>query len=192
MSNSEDYESVSDNMLAPKIKKARLKAASVWEEYCHKRIPVVLNDIIQQLSIPTMGVNDIEVDGITRNDSNGCRILYKTNIPRVRQRFTVAHELGHAFLEHTSIFGDNEQFCNSSREKEANAFAGELLVPSADLKLFLSENKSLKDVMDRYDVSKETAMIAVSNNKLLKRITSSGLPIIEDKPLPQKLRHFLD
>lgn len=192
MSGSEDYESVSDDILSPKIKKARLKATSIWEEYCDKRIPVVINDIIQKAGIRTKGMNDIKVNGLTRNDSNGCIIIYRTTLPKVRQRFTVAHELGHNFLEHTSIFGDNEQFCNLSREKEADAFAGELLVPSSDLKSFLKENRSLKDVMDRYDVSKDVAMIAVSNNRLLKRITSSGLPVAETPVLPQEPRHFLN
>jgi hypothetical protein len=44
-----DYESIADDILKPKIKVAKLKALEIWEQYCHKRIPVVLNDIIQSI-----------------------------------------------------------------------------------------------------------------------------------------------
>lgn len=87
--------------------------------------------------------------------------------------------MGHIFLEHTSIFGDNEQFCNSSREREANEFAGELLIPSSDLKLFLTKDRTLKEVLDRYYVSREAALIAILNSRLLKKISSSGFLELE-------------
>ena len=50
----------------------------------------------------------------------------------VRQRFTLAHELGHHVLGHESVVdpsADLEGWSNDPREVEANRFASELLAP---------------------------------------------------------------
>ena len=52
----------------------------------------------------------------------------------VRQRFTLAHELGHHVLGHESVIdpsADLEGWSNDPREVEANRFAAELLAPRA-------------------------------------------------------------
>ena len=173
MSLSDEYQSVSDDILKPKIKIAELKAIELWENYCDRKIPVVLNDIIQKMAIPTVGMDNISTHGYTKTDSDGNTIIvYNKNIPPHRQRFTVAHELGHIALEHTSIFGDCDQYSKKSQEKEADAFAGELLIPSPDLKFFLKTPKSIQEIIDRYNTSKEVIFIAIQKNKLLKKIKS--------------------
>lgn len=62
---------------------------------------------------------------------------------RVRQRFSIAHELGHLHMGHEdididhgieAIFGDDDESYEKVQgdlEKEANAFAAELLMPKA-------------------------------------------------------------
>lgn len=66
--------------------------------------------------------------------------------PRVRRRFSIAHELGHVALGHehididhaiAAIFGDEDEAyekVDGDLEKEANAFAVELLMPRAWVK----------------------------------------------------------
>ena len=74
-------------------------------------------------------------------------------------------------LEHTSIFGDCNQFSRKSQEKEANIFAGELLVPSLDLKPFVKgDQRTIKNIMNRYWVSREVVFITLQNNNLLSKI----------------------
>jgi len=170
MTGNDNYESVSDEILKPKLKIAKLKAFETWESFCDKKIPVMLNDIVHKLGIPTTGM-DLSVDGYTRANSDGSiYILFNKNTSITRQRFTVAHEIGHIVLEHTSIFGDCNQYSKASQEKEADAFAGELLVPLSDLKLFLKTPKSIQEIVDRYIISKEVAFIAIQGNNLLKMV----------------------
>lgn len=52
-------------------------------------------------------------------------ILVGEHVPPDRQRFTMAHELGHAVMHKDAAGGEEEN--------EANAFAGEFLVPAASL-----------------------------------------------------------
>ena len=92
--------------------------------------------------------------------------MYNKLDPIVRRRFTVAHEIGHIVLEHIPREGVSEQVSKNAQEKEANVFASELLIPRADLKKFVAnKDKSLSDIKNRYEVSKEAATYAVMNTK---------------------------
>lgn len=167
-----DYQSVVDEILKPKTKMAKIKATGVWTQFCDKKIPIKINDIIQKIGVPTRQVESLSFDGITKVSSDGtfC-ILYNKDRPIVRKRFTLAHEIGHIVLEHVSIFGDCTQHSKRSQEVEANAFASELLVPAVDLKQFIKkQERTIQEVMDRYWVSKEVSWIAIMNNKLSGRI----------------------
>lgn len=169
-----DYESVADDISKPQTKKAQLKATEIWTSFCDKKIPIQLNDIIQKMGI-NIKDEDLTIDGCTKISNEGvCCILYSKNISRVRQRFTVAHEIGHIALEHTSIFGDCDQFSEKSQEKEADSFAGELLVPSSDIKKFVKEKTpTIQEVIDRYWISRDVAFIAIQNNRLLNKIKTA-------------------
>ena len=168
---SDEYISITDDMLKPKTKHAQQRATEIWSDFCDKRIPVRLNDIIQKLGIAIKSEN-LTIDGSTRMSNDGiCCVLYSKNISVVRQRFTVAHEIGHIVLEHVPILGDCEQLSKKSQDKEADSFAGELLVPSSDIKQFTKEQfPTIQNILDRYQVSKEVAFIAIQNNKLLNKI----------------------
>ncbi|NQU83363.1 MAG: ImmA/IrrE family metallo-endopeptidase [Parcubacteria group bacterium] len=166
-----EYDSVVDDILKPKTKNAQIKAMEIWNNFCNKKIPVRLDDIIQKMGIRIKD-EDLSADGYTRMGNDGiCCILYSRNISVVRQRFTVAHEIGHIVLEHIPILGNCSQFSQKSQEKEANVFAGELLIPSGDIKKFVKENSStIDDIMTRYWISRDTAIIAIQKNRLLNKI----------------------
>lgn len=65
-----------------------------------------------------------------------------SNAPKVRQRFTLAHELGHLILGVPAFVGEsiNEiQSYNSEEEKMVNQLAGKLLLPENKIKSFIPE-----------------------------------------------------
>lgn len=69
----------------------------------------------------------IQVDAIASwQDDTVPVILVGAHVPPDRQRFTVAHELGHAIM-HDEESGDEQ-------EREADAFAGEFLLPADSLR----------------------------------------------------------
>jgi len=71
------------------------------------------------------------VEGI----SGGPVISYNVLDPTLRQRFTIAHELGHYALQHGARFRDSTQSFSLANydpvEAAANKFAAELLMPAA-------------------------------------------------------------
>jgi Zn-dependent peptidase ImmA (M78 family) len=169
---------VDDNELAsPRYKFAQSEAFKLWETLGERKIPIKLNDIVKLMDVLVKEEDipsNIRSEGVTQMDSSGkCIIRYKKNMPIEVQRFTVAHELGHIILEHISFDGSSSQCSGNCQEQEANAFAGALLVPVKDLKVFLKKkDKSIDDIVTRYWISKNVATIAVIGNKLLNKIKS--------------------
>jgi hypothetical protein len=82
---------------------------------------------------------------------------------RVRHRFSIGHELGHASLGHRH--GETEV-----AEQEANAFAGALLVPRAWLKKDLEGSATIQALATRYEVSRDVIFIAAEGANLLERL----------------------
>lgn len=82
----------------------------------------------------------------------------------VVQRFTVAHELGHHFLR--SSHGSARH-----AETEANAFAGELLVPGPLLHAALADTTVSAELAERFQVSRTVLEIAADNHHVLGRLT---------------------
>jgi Zn-dependent peptidase ImmA (M78 family) len=76
-----------------------------------------------------------------------------------RQRFTIAHEIGH-YLKHSfknDFFEDQVFFRNGDTNKmetEANKFAAELLMPEPEFRKYISEHSaSVSDIAEHFHVS---------------------------------------
>lgn len=133
--------------------------------------PVMLNDVVNHVKMHfdlTVMSADLgaKVDGVHVMDGESVTIGYNKSHPRHRQRFTVAHELGHLLLGHTApgaIYIDPSS--NKPEEIEANTFAGELLVPLTMLKAH--RGKSAHDLAVLFDVSEEVIWIQLLQYKLV-------------------------
>jgi Zn-dependent peptidase ImmA (M78 family) len=98
--------------------------------------------------------------------------------PTVRQRFTVAHELGHAKLHANDHYdrefrrGPNSATATDPEEMDANAFAAELLMP-AD---WITERWApATDLTDNDWLVKTAREFGVSTQSLVYRIENLGL-----------------
>ena len=99
-------------------------------------------------------------------------IVVNSAHPPVRQRFTIAHELGHALLHHYSaphadgrlgvFFRDADSSKGSVRhEIEANQFAAELLMPEELIRMLFSRLQfDLADAADDEKALKAVARLA--------------------------------
>lgn len=120
--------------------------------------PINLNMIVKYLGIYAVstekaGKLNLKVSAFI--DINSKILVYNSNDSVVRQRFSVAHEIGHFVLNHKGV---NESFnINSSTpiEKEANIFAGEILIPYPEIKADLKAATNFDLLSEKYQVSKE-------------------------------------
>lgn len=88
----------------------------------------------QGIIIHFIDFKDLKISGVSFITPNGIPlIIINNNIPNSRKIFTIAHELGHLIMHYKGgIIGEDRD-----TEKEANKFASEFLVPTADIKFDL-------------------------------------------------------
>ncbi|SDP02416.1 protein of unknown function [Paenibacillus sp. yr247] len=139
---------------------ANLAVARNAARKIHKDLKLTFPVPIRELLIETYGftILDIEIDeeisALVDLDSKYIGLNNGHHINR--QRFTLAHELGHIILNHKDVrYTDHE---NSDKgkapfEKEADEFAAELLMPQHELKRVKS--KDIADLLAHFHVSKQ-------------------------------------
>ena len=94
----------------------------------------------------------------------------------MRQRFTLAHELGHLRLGHGGTPVDSTEILAGNtrdpREVQANAFAAELLAPRAGVQAMVSREPGLETVAaiaGRYGISMLAALYRLVTLRLTTR-----------------------
>jgi hypothetical protein len=106
-----------------------------------------------------------EVDGLVVQLGDGAAIGLDSKGQRTtgRRRFTLAHELGHHLLKHSSTFsvdfadaggtqGGSPTY-NWRHERAANEFAANLLMPAALVGAAYKKTPTVANLADRFDVS---------------------------------------
>lgn len=109
----------------------------VFQQYGITKTPYKFIKVICQNEnislIPVPGFSD-DIEAWIENIDGRYDILYNQNKIEERQNFTLAHELGHYFLQHLKqgSLVDNEESLtknNDEKECEANYFASNFLLP---------------------------------------------------------------
>lgn len=139
---------------------------------------ILLNNDMYKVPVDVIKIayaNDIKVyegdldkktSGAIRYDKNENKfeILVNKNDVKTRQRFTIAHELGHYFL-HKEFLKSEEIHIDimyratekldeeKEREKQVDYFAGALLMNRTLLEKLYRENNSIQDLAGIFDVS---------------------------------------
>ncbi len=110
------------------------------------------------------------IDGLvshkTRNEES--KIVVNKSSPETRQRFTIAHELGHILIPwHAGISVDTFEATlsggepvGSDDENEANKFAAELLLPSKIVRASLRTNSIARAVVELRSKAKVSIAVA--------------------------------
>jgi Zn-dependent peptidase ImmA (M78 family) len=167
--------------VAGRIGYARERARKLVVGIDMSQLPVDMRNVCEKL-----GMQYVEVDGFPPKLSALCvehaNTIYaavnRAHHPK-RKRFSLAHEIGHWVLGHTRQY-DNEgvtvdtppdpslmEVRNKDQEKEANEFAGELLVPLRLLKEAFPKHQDIEDLAEFFGVSKEVITIRLIAAKLV-------------------------
>ena len=138
-------------------------ANEVLKRYWDGRLPVNLHDIANQEYIRVVPIEDSSLSGCYDVQDNEPVIKFNIAEHPRRRRFTIAHELGHHFLNHGPAMRDSpENLAGQSqdpKEIEANNFAACLLMPESVVRRLIQtgEVRSITELANRFDVS-EIAM----------------------------------
>lgn len=128
-----------------------------WVKDRALRLPVDPEQIAKDigLTVAPLPEDKLNLSGEFDRD----QIFYNPNEPKVRQRFTIAHELGHFALDHGHAFRDGHRDFSvhnyDPKEVAANKFAVELLMPEIALRHFVVDKgeTDAQVLADRFGVS---------------------------------------
>ena len=98
-----------------------------------------------------------KIEGLTVVDELGISFSYERDNPKVKQNFTLCHELGHFILKHEgSYFAESVDNHEDILEREANIFSAVILMPDIVLlsKIYYSCD-TFQRVQDSLEVSKQ-------------------------------------
>jgi Zn-dependent peptidase ImmA (M78 family)/DNA-binding XRE family transcriptional regulator len=129
-----------------------------------KRPPVQVGALAKRCGIRVLEWDfGSEISGLLLDLDSGPAIGFNGSQTPGRQRFTVAHELGHHLLSHHDNFhidlasatalGEAANY-SWRDERAANDFAAELLMPAAMVVAAVREQPSLDDLAEMFDVSR--------------------------------------
>lgn len=177
------------------------KTVIVKEEIMNDKVKQLLGDSTSY-PVPIVKIaNDNGIDvystsslkpnesGLIRKENGKYVIYVNKNHPNTRQRFTIAHELGHFMLHPNKIDNSGDTMIQYTKqylgrngqtgpenglkraedetlsperkkmEREANEFAAELLMPEDQFKEVWSNSSSIDEVADAFNVSTHAANI---------------------------------
>tara|TARA_R110000744_G_scaffold73919_5_gene147751 strand:+ start:2426 stop:2959 length:534 start_codon:yes stop_codon:yes gene_type:complete len=150
----------SQNSQLPVNKKTPADVFAIAREHNIQTLPIDLQALCRLLGIGIQ-YTPLEDNASGKLSHDGDRWMIHVNSlhhPR-RQRFTIAHELGHYFLHRDSQRGyEDTTFHRGKRytktELEADNFAGALLMPKDEFKQYIrnSSNK-IDEITDYFDTS---------------------------------------
>ena len=159
------------------------KASEVLRKTGVTKAPIPIHLVAQRLGLVLEAVSlGDDVSGVLVIDGKHGVIGFNSGHSAARQRFTIAHEIGHYVLHRSdaSLFIDQRYFAafrdrhsslgEDSREKEANSFAASLLMPwnvlirEIDSRHFdLGDEEGLRDLAAAFQVSVQAMAYRLTN-----------------------------
>jgi hypothetical protein len=114
--------------------------------------PTDLASVAERVGVSGWQAENLPVAGELRRDGDAFVIAYASGMPVGRRRFTIAHELGHAFFEST---GPGCPRVGEELERICDRFAAALLLPAAQLNEDLADwsPRHAIELAKRYEVS---------------------------------------
>lgn len=154
------------------------RAEEVLKKLNIRGLPVPVEDIAGKFQIKISRAPNSDFSGMLLRKNGYALIGVNSSEPPVRQRFTIAHELGHFFLHPKKDafvdYRDNAKgVMRTPREKQANMFAAALLMPrqilikdSRAIAIDGFSEDELSTLAKRYDVSEEAMRFRLINLNL--------------------------
>lgn len=125
---------------------------------------------------------DSDLSGVVHLVNGDPMIVANSTQAQTRQRFTIAHELGHlclhggqTFVDRRFVFRRNQTTATGTdrEEMQANMFAAELLMPKDWLRrdvgtegFDIGDDEALMDLARRYGVSQSAMLFRLANLRL--------------------------
>ena len=113
-----------------------------------------------QIQVISHHFSNHKIEGLTVADELGISFSYERDNPKVKQNFTLCHELGHFILKHSgSYFAESVDNQEDMLEREANIFSAVVLMPDIVLLSKIYYNcETFQRVQNSLEVSKQALL----------------------------------
>lgn len=110
-----------------------------------------------QIQVISHHFSNHKIEGLTVVDKLGTSFSYEIDNPKVKQNFTLCHELGHFILKHDgNYFAESIDNKKNLLEREANIFSAVVLIPDIVLLSKIYYNRdTFHQVQKSLEVSKQ-------------------------------------
>lgn len=172
------------------IQTARAQADSLTKQFGCDTTPVDVHHIARELGLSVIEANlGDDVSGMLVTNLGTSFVCVHEKHPRVRKRFTIAHEIGHHVLGHQSQRGDHVHVDRGNfisqrgprastgldpKEIEANQFAAALLMPATLVRKEVALLVDKHALLDS-DVGSLAELFDVSEQAMTIRLTTMGI-----------------
>jgi Zn-dependent peptidase ImmA (M78 family) len=172
------------------LRHARMQGEKVFDDLGKKVVPVDVEGIALSLGLEVIYADlGDDISGLLISDGATVQVCVQETDAEVRQRFTIAHEIGHHFLRHQFESGEHVHVDKGNyisqrglrasdgidaKEIEANQFAASLLMPSNALRQMVAKLAGDGPLLDK-QVSRLSEEFKVSEQAMTIRLTSLGL-----------------
>ncbi len=156
------------------------EAALILKRHGINTLPVdpVLLANREGIKVSNAVFTDDNISGLVAKRGNVTQFLINQNEPPYRKRFTIAHELGHHFLH---LLSDGEHIITNvdlfrepiapekdidddrKMDVQANYFASAILMPEEFVKAEFEEDKEVKSLARKFNVSIEAMAYRLNN-----------------------------
>ena len=110
-----------------------------------------------QIQVISHHFSNRKIEGLTVVDGLGTSFSYERDNPKVKQNFTLCHELGHFIIKHNgNYFAESIDKQENLLEREANIFSAVVLMPDIVLLSKIYYNRdTFNQVQNSLEVSKQ-------------------------------------
>lgn len=153
------------------VGRARQGARELIKKHKIVKPPIILDDLIKAEAPGFEVILDDtfpdHLSGLTNANAKTIRI--NSNHPPLRRRFSLAHELGHIVLNHKGMLFQriDEEKIKAELEREADEFAGEILMPIRMFKACYELDPNLDTIAALFEVSRTAAYVRAMKLRLL-------------------------
>ena len=118
-----------------------------------------------QIQVISHHFSNHKIEGLTVVDELGVSFSYEIDNPKVKQNFTLCHELGHFILKHNgNYFAESIENQENLLEREANVFSAVVLMPDIVLLSKIYYNcETFQRVQNSLEVSKQALFFRLSD-----------------------------
>ena len=155
---------------------AKILRNKVWSHGGKIRLPIDPFQIAKELNIKVLFESlEKNVSGFILKEANEDPVITVNKNDHIhRQRFTVAHEIGHFIrrqgddvIGYVDFRDEISSLGTDFEEQWSNSFAAELLMPEAGVSQRWADGESISSLATRYEVSKTAMEHRVENLGLI-------------------------